>query len=244
MKIFPTLNIQQGRVIPTAGGLPEAGMGPIEMAEHLLEQGATKLALVDVDAARGVGHNRELLGRIIARCQAIEASKRPCVQVAGGIRSSDQANYFLDLGANWLVVGTILHKSEMVVQQLLARFQNNLTAAIDARGGQIHASGWASNSGSSTGLPAEQMALRAKALGFRRLLFVDIPEGPDADPDFETAGRLGDCSRLPLLMGGSLTRVEHLRAAFRRPELHGALVDALLLLKDPELMGLLHPACA
>jgi len=243
VKLFPTLNIRQGQVIPTAGGPPsgdvQMGMDPLRMAEHLLDHGAHCLALVDVDAAQGVGHNRELIGRILARC-AVKA-KRPCVQVAGGIRASDQAQYFLDLGANWLVVGTILHKSPSVVENLLGRFRAHLTAAIDARGGQVHRSGWVA----STGLDALALAERAKAYGFRRLLFVDIPEDEDAAPDFETARHLAQASKLPLLMGGSLTRPEHLRAAAERGDLHGAIVDALLLIEDPALMELIHPAsCA
>ncbi len=239
MKLFPTLNIRQGQVIPTAGGLPGGGMDPLRMAEHLLDNGAQCLALVDVDAAHGVGHNREIIGRILARAAA--RPKRPCVQVAGGIRASDQAQYFLDQGANWLVVGTILHKSPAVVENLLSRFRANLTAAIDARGGQVHRSGWVSN----TGLDALALAERAKAYGFRRLLFVDIPEDEDAEPDFETARRLAQAAKLPLLMGGSLTQAAHLRAAQERGDLHGVIVDALLLIEDPALMELIHPAsCA
>jgi len=239
VKLFPTLNIRQGQVVPTAGGLPGSAMDPLRMAEHLLDNGAQCLALVDVDAAQSLGHNREIIGRILAR--AATRAKRPCVQVAGGIRASDQAQYFLDQGANWLVVGTIFHKSPAVVENLLSRFRPHLTAAIDARGGQVHSSGWASN----TGLDAIVLAERAKAYGFRRLLFVDIPEEDGADPDFETARRLGEASKLPLLMGGSLTRPAHLRAARDRGELHGAIVDALLLIEDPALMELLHPAsCA
>lgn len=239
MKLFPTLNLRQGQVIPTAGGLPGSAMDPLRMAEHLLDSGAQCLALVDVDAARGVGHNRELIGRILSRAAA--RAKRPCVQVAGGVRASDQAQYFLDLGANWLVVGTILHKSPAVVENLLSRFHAHLTAAIDARGGQVRRSGW----DSSAGLDALALAQRAKDYGFRRLLFVDIPEEEGADPDFETARRLAAASKLPLLMGGSLTRAGHLRAAQERGDLHGAIVDALLLIEDPALMELIHPAsCA
>ena len=205
-----------------------------------MARGAMQLALVDVDAAQSVGHNRDLIARIITRARALSSGKAPCIQVAGGIRSSDQAQFFLDQGAAWLVVGTILHKSPLVVEQLLARSQPNLTAAIDARGGQVHSSGWLTN----TNLPAETLAQRAKAYGFRRLLFVDIPDQDGADPDFATASRISEASRLPVLMGGSLSRPDHLRAAQGQASLHGALVDALLFLKDAELMGLLHPACA
>ena len=47
------------------------------------------------------------------------------------------------VSTTWLVAGTILHKSPLVAEQLMARFQANLVAAIDARGGLVRRSGWA-----------------------------------------------------------------------------------------------------
>ena len=125
-------------MVSTAGLADVCPQTPLEVAERLIEEGATRLALVDVDAAMGRGNNRELIGQILKRCHARE--RKVCVQVAGGVRSSDQAQFFIDLGAAWLVVGTILHKSPMVSEQLMARFQSYLTAAIDARGGKVHLS--------------------------------------------------------------------------------------------------------
>jgi phosphoribosylformimino-5-aminoimidazole carboxamide ribonucleotide (ProFAR) isomerase len=211
---------------------------PMDLAERLIDGGATRLALVDLDAAKGLGNNRELISQILQRCRARE--RKICVQIAGGIRSSDQAQLFIDLGATWLVVGTILHKSPMVSEQLMARFQPFLTAAIDARGGLVHRSGWAD----TTSLSALDLALRAKAYGFRRLLFVDIPEDPNADPDFQTAQDLATATGLPLLMGGSLTAPHHLEAVYTQPGLKGALVDALLFHQNPRLMAFLQAACA
>ena len=138
MKIYPTLNIRNGCVVSTAGELPPSAEAPEELAARLVEKGANRLALVDVDAALGKGNNRDLLGAILKRCRARE--RKVCVQVAGGIRSSDQAQYFLDLGANWLVAGTILHKSPLVAEQLMARFQNNLVAPIDDHGARVNRS--------------------------------------------------------------------------------------------------------
>lgn len=238
LKIYPTLNLQNGRVVSTAGRGEACEGLPQELAARLVEEGATRLALVDVDAAMGRGNNRELIAQILQRCHARD--RKVCIQVAGGIRSSDQAQFFIDLGATWLVAGTILHKSPMVAEQLMARFQGYLTAAIDARGGQVHRSGWVD----TAPLSALDLALRAKAYGFRRLLFVDIPEGPDAEPDFGTARNLAALTGLPLVMGGSLTASRHLEAAHAQPGVKGALVDALLFDGNPRLMAFLQTACA
>ncbi len=238
MKIYPTLNLQHGAVVSTAGLEGVCPQSPLEVAERLIEEGATRLALVDVDAAMGRGNNRELIGQILQRCHARE--RKVCVQVAGGVRSSDQAQFFIDLGANWLVVGTILHQSPMVSEQLMARFQSYLTAAIDARGGQVHRSGWVD----TTTLTALELAQRAKAYGFRRLLFVDIPEAAGTDPDFQTANDLATATGLPLVMGGSLTTSRHLEAVYAHHGLKGALVDALLFQQDPGLLAFLQATCA
>jgi phosphoribosylformimino-5-aminoimidazole carboxamide ribotide isomerase len=211
---------------------------PMDLIEQLLDGGATRLALVDVDAAMGRGNNRELIGQILQRCRARD--RKICIQVAGGIRSSDQAQFFIDLGATWLVVGTILHKSPMVSEQLMARFPAFLTAAIDARGGMVHRAGWAD----ATSQSALDLALRAKAYGFRRLIFVDIPEDSTADPDFQTAQDLAAATGLPLLMGGSLHSAHHLEAVCSKPGLKGALVDALLFYQNPGLLAYLQATCA
>ena len=213
-------------------------MSAIDLASWLIEEGVTRMALVDVNAAMGTGNNRELIGKILHRCHA--GGRKVCTQVAGGIRSSDQAQYFIDKGATWLVAGTILHKSPMMSEQLMARFQPFLTAAIDARGGRVHRSGWVN----TTNLSALDLALRAKAYGFRRLLFVDIPEDSGADPDFQTAQDLTSATGLPLVMGGSLTSPDHLQALHAQLGLKGALVDALLFHQNPRLMAFLQATCA
>ena len=237
LKIYPSLYLQNGRVVPTTRQDEVCPPMPLDLAEWLIDEGATRLALVDLDAAKGHGNNRELIGQILQRCRARD--RKICVQVAGGIRSSDQAQLFIDLGATWLVVGTILRKSPMVAEQLMARFQSFLTAAIDARGGMVPRSGRV-----DTSLSALDLALRAKACGFRRLLFVDIPEDPTTGPDFQTARELATATGLPLLLGGSLTAPHHLEAVYSQLGLKGALVDALLFHQNPRLLAFLQAACA
>ena len=238
MKIYPTLNLQNGRVVSTARAVASCVESPQELADRLIDEGATRLALVDVDAALGKGNNRDIIGQVLNRCRTRD--RKVCLQVAGGIRSSDQAQYFLDLGASWLVAGTILHKSPMVSEQLMARFQNNLVAAIDARGGKVHRSGWVD----TTPMSALELAQRAKAYGFRRLLFVDLPEDADALPDFQTADELAAATGLPLIMCGSLTLPAHLDTLATHPSLKGGLVDAVLFRQDPRLLAFLQATCA
>jgi phosphoribosylformimino-5-aminoimidazole carboxamide ribotide isomerase len=238
LKIYPTLNLQHGRIVPTSGIGGSCADAPLAVATRLLDGGAVRMALVDVDAAMGKGNNRELIAQILRHCHARDS--KICIQVAGGIRSSDQAQFFIDQGAAWLVAGTILHKSPMVAEQLMARFQAYLIAAIDVRAGMVHRSGWVD----TAALSALDLAQRAKNYGFRRLLFIDIPEEPTSEPDFHTGQQLAVATGLPVIMGGSLTSPSHLEKIHAHPGVKGALVDALLFQEDPRLLAFLQAACA
>jgi len=230
LKVLPTLHIQNGSLVPSTGGVP-LGLDPLNIVASLLEHGCHRLCLVDVDAARGHGHNRELLSKIMRRFR--QSTAKVCIQVGGGIRSSDQAQFFLDQGATWLLVGTILHRSPLIVDQLLGRFREQLTAAIDARLGQVQASGWTE----SSRLTPKEAARRIQDQGFRRVLFSDIPEGTDSTPDFATAIQISEQAKLPLFMGGSIRSLQHIDQASGVPGVHGVLVDSRLLLEAPDLLA-------
>ena len=253
MKILPTLNIQNGVVVPVVGAGEVTG-DLLAMVGFLQDQGCHRLALVDVDAARGLGNNRELIAKAMHRFHA--GRPKVCIQVGGGIRSSDQAQFFMDHGAAWLIVGTILHRSPVMVEQLLARFHEQLTAAVDARGGEILASGWGGpcgpkasaagglQAGSFGGLQAGTVGSRIGDFGFKRLLFMDLPAGPSSLPDFATARLLAQSSRLGLYMGGSIRTLEHLAKAREVPGMHGVAVDGLLLRDNPAFTVSLNlPGC-
>lgn len=235
MKILPTLNIQNGTVVPVVGDAPDGG-DLLSMIGFLVDQGFFRVALVDVDAARGQGNNRELIARAMKRFHA--GRSKVFIQVGGGIRSSDQAQYFLDQGAAWIVVGTILQRSPVMVEQLLARFRPNLAAAVDARAGELLASGW----GIPSGQKPDAVAGLIGAHGFKRILFMDVPAADPVRPDFETAKVLALSSRIPLYMGGSIQTAEHLGLAREIPFLHGLAVDALRLRADRQLLASVNPS--
>lgn len=239
MKVLPTLNIQNGRIRPAGGGSAALGADPVELACTLAHQGCNRIALTDVDAALGTGQNRAVLAQVMRAFR--QAHPRCCVQVGGGIRASDQAQFYLDQGATWLLVGTVLHRFPMVMDQLLARCHEHLTANIDARQGEVQASGWAHPAGHRP----ETLALRLRECGFRRILFTDIPADPQAEPDFGTARRILGEARVPVFMGGSLRTRQHLEQAAAVPGLQGVCVDAQCVLDCPGLLSAsAQPSCA
>ena len=235
LKLLPTLNLQNGLAIPMCGD-GNSPCKPNELLETLVDRGWHRLALVDVDAAAGCGNNRELIAGIMHRFR--EGNTKVCIQVGGGIRSSDQAQFFIDHGATWIVVGTLIQRSPLIVDQLLARFRDQLTAGVDARGGEIQSSGWRE----PAPLKPASAGQRIRDHGFKRILFTDIPVGPDAAPDFATARMLGLSAHVPLFMGGSILSMAHLKLAQDVPGLQGVAMDALQLVHNSDLLGSMNPA--
>lgn len=94
--------------------------------------------LIDLDAAMGRGHNRDLV-REFARLL-------PC-QVGGGIRSIDAAQTTLNLGARRVILGSSLI-SQGTINTAFAREAatqlgpERLVFATDCRGGRVAIKGW------------------------------------------------------------------------------------------------------
>jgi phosphoribosylformimino-5-aminoimidazole carboxamide ribotide isomerase len=94
--------------------------------------------LIDLDAAKGAGNNREFVSEIAARL--------PC-QVGGGIRSIETAREMLRLGARRVILGSSLISNgainlsfaRQVAEELNAE---NLVFAVDSSGGRVAIKGW------------------------------------------------------------------------------------------------------
>ena len=105
-----------------------------------------EVAVVDLDAALGRGHNRALMSACLphARCR-----------VGGGIRDAGTALEWLDAGATKVVLGTAA-KPE-VLRELPAE---RVIAALDARHGEVVVDGLANGNGRHGGRAHAGLASR------------------------------------------------------------------------------------
>jgi phosphoribosylformimino-5-aminoimidazole carboxamide ribotide isomerase len=99
--------------------------------------------LIDLDAAKGEGSNRELAATICGRI--------PC-QVGGGIRTVQNARELLGLGAKRVIFGSaLLHAGEINTAFAKdccdALGAERLTFAVDSRGGRVATHGWREDGG-------------------------------------------------------------------------------------------------
>src|SRR5215218_11038903 len=97
--LIPSIDLQGGRIVQLVQGEKLA----IETTdiEAWIERlrGQPKVQLIDLDAAKGVGHNEALVARI--------CGELPC-RVGGGIRDVARARAVLALGATKVIVSSAL----------------------------------------------------------------------------------------------------------------------------------------
>ena len=103
-------------------------------------RGFRKIQLIDLDAAKGVGSNHDLVRRICAQL--------PC-RVGGGIRAIEAAKQVLDAGATHVILGSALFTKsgvdvEFAKQLADAIGPDRLIAAVDGREGRVVIQGWRS----------------------------------------------------------------------------------------------------
>ena len=136
--LIPAIDLQAGRVVQLVQGEREA------LAFHDVDawverfRGFPRVQVIDLDAAKGTGHNRDLLTRI---CREL-----PC-RVGGGLRSVDGAARALAAGAEEVILGSALFSGSGIDEDFAEEVSRacglaRVMGAVDARRGQVAVRGW------------------------------------------------------------------------------------------------------
>ena len=126
--IVPSIDIMRGRAVQLRHGREFVldGGHPMEWLERFSVAG--EVAVVDLDAAMGVGSNASLIRTMVRRA--------PC-RVGGGIRDHATAIGWLDAGASRIVIGTA------ATPEFCAALPRERTiAAVDSVRGDVVVDGW------------------------------------------------------------------------------------------------------
>ncbi|MEO0478300.1 MAG: phosphoribosyl-ATP diphosphatase [Planctomycetota bacterium] len=190
--IIPSIDLEGGRTVQLVGGEElaiDAG-DPRAILERFSVVG--EVAVIDLDAAKGEGSNRELIR---------ELCRLAPVRVGGGIRDVDTALEWLDAGAQKVILGTAADPE--LLRQLP---RDRVLVALDTKNGEVVTHGWRRGTGRSVlGRIAE---LREFCAGFL-VTFVDL-EGRLAGTDLEQAERIAEAAsgRSVTIAGGVTTADE------------------------------------
>ena len=202
--LIPSIDLMGGKIVQLVQG--EAKKFETDDFDAWCEKfsGYPLVQLIDLDAAKRVGHNRSLVERI--------AHRLPC-QVGGGVRDAAIAKELLSAGAKRVIVGSSFIRDGRVDLQFAKTLSDacgaeHIVAAIDSRGGYISVRGWQE----STPLTAAEMisALEPYVAGF---LYTHIDtEGLLAGFPLEIAKKLRSQTQRQLIAAGGIRSQEEIDA--------------------------------
>jgi len=170
VKVFPAIDIMDGRVVRLFKGRPETakaytGFGdPLKVAKKWEDEGADGLHVVDIDAALCRGDNSTTIFEIAQNV------KIP-VHLGGGIRSNETAEKFLNMGVNKIIVGTLAFKKPKILASLVERFGDRVIIALDyEENGRVMIEGWRK----TVDLNVEEAINRFISLGIKTFLLTSV----------------------------------------------------------------------
>jgi phosphoribosylformimino-5-aminoimidazole carboxamide ribotide isomerase len=176
--VIPAIDLRGGRCVRLFRGDHTAETvyddDPVELATRFQAEGARRLHVVDLDAARGAGSNRDIVKEV---CRAVAIP----VQLGGGLRDEGSIETALEDGAARAILGTAATLDPAFVNEAVARFGDRVVVAIDVRDGRVMTHGW-----EAEGPRVEEAISALTDAGAPRFIVTSIQrdgtmDGPDLD---------------------------------------------------------------
>ena len=218
--LLPAIEIRNGKCVRTvqgAGGLASTD-DPVEMAKLWRKENAKALHVTDIDGA--------IDGRLVnfdAIARMVKSVDIP-VSLGGGMRNIEEVKKALDCGIYRVVVGTMLIENPEEARRIIDTFgSSKVILGIDAENGIVQTKGW----NESSGLTAMTVALNAKSIGFRRIVYRDIRvEGATREPNLTTLRDLAEKTGMRVTASGGVSDLQDL---LRLQELEPYGVDSVII---------------
>jgi phosphoribosylformimino-5-aminoimidazole carboxamide ribotide isomerase len=205
-ELIPAIDLKGGKCVRlregAEGSATEYGDDPVAMGLRWQDQGAARLHLVDLDGAfAGDGRHTAIARRLFS-------ALRIPVQFGGGLRTLDQIERILDLGAARAVVGTVALEHPGIVEEAVRRRGSAVVVGIDARAGQVAVRGWVEQST----LSAVDLARKMGELGVERIIYTDISrDGMLTGANVEESASLARETGLKVIASGGVSCPDDVR---------------------------------
>src|SRR5919199_4883660 len=205
MDVIPAIDLLEGRCVRLYQGDYARSQvfndNPTDVARQWIDQGATRLHVVDLDGAK-VGHpvNTKTIEAIV------QAMSVP-VQVGGGLRDRTGVAQLLDIGVHQVILGTAAVEDRPLVKQLCQEFPGKIMVGIDARNGLVATRGWIETSE----VQATELAQEMSQLGAAAIIYTDIHrDGTLSGPNTDALRELARSLSIPVIASGGVSSITDL----------------------------------
>ncbi len=209
--IYPAIDLRHGEVVRLQYGDPERqttfSADPVATAKRWAAAGAKWLHVVNLDGAFDEGG--------AANWSALEKMCRsgPPVQFGGGMRSLDDVQRALDVGASRVLLGTVAVEDPDLLEDAVGQFgSERIVVALDAREGIVRTRGWQKGAG----IGAVDLGRRVKGAGVTIVIHTDIGrDGVLTGVNAEASAALAQETGLDVIASGGVASLQDVRRALQ-----------------------------
>ena len=221
VELLPAIDLMAGRVVRLIKGDFDSrtvyGDDPVAVACSFVDEGATWIHVVDLDAARsGSPENRSVVGAITAA-----VAGRAKVQTGGGVRSVDDARRLAAAGVARVVMGSAAIREPELVDAVATVV--DVAVGLDHRHGEVAVHGWTDRAGISVD---ELLGCYPAASAF---IITDIErDGMLAGPDVTGLAAVAGRCRVPVIASGGVSSLADIEALGAVPCIGGIITGKAL----------------
>ena len=226
MEIIPAVDMMDGKCVRLVQGKFDQSTvfsdDPVDAAKRWVDEGATRLHLVDLNGSR-MGAPQE-----IPTIQRILAAVSVPVQLGGGIRTLETARRMIELGIARVIIGTSAALDADAAAAIFTELGEKAILGVDAKDGYVAVRGWQE----VTAETAIEFAQRMQQLGARRVIYTDISrDGMLAGVNAEAMAAMASALEIPVIASGGVSTVDDI-AALKGTGVEGAIVGKALYTGD------------
>ena len=204
LQLLPAVDISEGGAVQLQQGIAGSGWkfgDPWLAAKRWQDEGAEWIHLVDLDAAFGRGHNREIIREIVGRLDLQ-------VELSGGIRDADSLAIALATGCRRVNIGTAALEDPEWTARAIAEHGDRVAIGLDVRGTTLAARGWTTQGGD-----VWETLERLDAEGCARYVITDVAkDGMLAGPNLALLQQFCERTDRPVIASGGVTTLADVEA--------------------------------
>jgi len=208
MLLIPAIDLKDGKCVRLRQGrMDDATVfsdDPVEVARRWVEAGARRLHIVDLNGAfAGQPVNAEAIQQIAETFPDLP------LQVGGGIRDEDTVQAYLDIGVNFVIIGTKAVSAPHFINDLCMEFPGHIIVGLDAKDGKVAIDGWSKLSHHNV----QELAQRFERDGVAAIVYTDIGrDGMMNGVNVEATLELARSVTIPIIASGGVSSMADIKA--------------------------------
>jgi phosphoribosylformimino-5-aminoimidazole carboxamide ribotide isomerase len=226
MLLIPAIDLKNGQCVRLRQGRMDDvtvfSDDPAAMAKRWVDEGASRIHVVDLDGAlKGSPINLKAVEKIA------KAAGNVPVQAGGGIRDEETVQRYLDAGVSYVIIGTKAVNAPHFLRDLCLEYPRHIIVGIDAKDGRVAIDGWSKLSHHGV----IDLAKQCEHDGVEAIVYTDIGrDGMMSGFNAESTRALAKAVNTPILASGGVSTLDdlHLLKTLEEDGVIGAVIGRAL----------------